>query len=119
MADRCCTSLLYGYEKGHAHRWDMASDLVGDTGIEPVTSSVSSSRERVGCGLVRGQTGWRVLVRSAAVWFVAVLACCTSVIYSGRCRVATVCPWVEPQYIRRSFARGDDRRAGGRAGCRS
>jgi hypothetical protein len=44
MGDRCCTSLLYGHEKGHAHRWDMASELVGDTGIEPVTSSVSRKR---------------------------------------------------------------------------
>src|SRR4051794_14252451 len=44
MDDRCCTSLLYGYEKGHVRRWDMASELVGDTGIEPVTSSVSRKR---------------------------------------------------------------------------
>jgi hypothetical protein len=26
--------------RGHVHRWDMLSDLVGDTVIEPVTSSV-------------------------------------------------------------------------------
>jgi hypothetical protein len=41
MDDRCCTSLLYGHKKGHVRRWNMACDLVGDTGIEPVTSSVS------------------------------------------------------------------------------
>jgi hypothetical protein len=29
-------------ERGHIRRWDMASDLVGDTGFEPVTSSVST-----------------------------------------------------------------------------
>jgi len=28
-----------GDKRSHVHRWDMASDLVGDTGIEPVTSS--------------------------------------------------------------------------------
>ena len=31
MADRCCTPLLYGYEKGHVRRWDMASELVDHT----------------------------------------------------------------------------------------
>ncbi len=44
MAERCCTSVLYGHERGHVRRWDMASELVGDTGIEPVTSSVSRKR---------------------------------------------------------------------------
>ena len=44
MADRCCTPLLYKNQRGHAPRWDMASELVGDTGIEPVTSSVSRKR---------------------------------------------------------------------------
>jgi hypothetical protein len=44
MGDRCCTSLLYGHKKGHVRRWDMASELVGDTGFEPVTSSVSRKR---------------------------------------------------------------------------
>ncbi len=38
----CCTPLLYGHEKGHHRRWMMASELVGDTGFEPVTSSVST-----------------------------------------------------------------------------
>src|SRR4051812_8004603 len=33
---------LPGMKKGHTRRWDMASELVGDTGIEPVTSSVSN-----------------------------------------------------------------------------
>jgi hypothetical protein len=37
----CCTSLLYGQQKGHVHRCNMAPDLVGGTGIEPVTPSVS------------------------------------------------------------------------------
>ena len=37
---RSCTSLPYGHEESHLHRWEMASDLVGDTGIEPVASSV-------------------------------------------------------------------------------
>ena len=32
------------YKKGHVLRWDMASVLVGDTGFEPVTSSVSRKR---------------------------------------------------------------------------
>ena len=43
MADHCCTPLLYGYKRAHVRRWDMGSDLVGDTGIEPVTSSVSTN----------------------------------------------------------------------------
>ena len=42
MDERCCTPLLYGHERGHVHRGDMASELVGDAGIEPVTSSVSA-----------------------------------------------------------------------------
>jgi hypothetical protein len=29
------------HKRGHLHRWKMASELVGDTGFEPVTSSVS------------------------------------------------------------------------------
>ena len=33
-----------GMGRGHTHLWNMASDLVGDTGIEPVTSSVSRKR---------------------------------------------------------------------------
>jgi hypothetical protein len=47
MGDRCCTPLLYGHQKGHVRRWDMASELVGDTGIEPVTSSVSTNGPQV------------------------------------------------------------------------
>jgi hypothetical protein len=31
-------------EGGHIRLWDVASELVGDTGIEPVTSSVSRKR---------------------------------------------------------------------------
>ena len=30
--------------RGHIHQWDVTSELVGDTGIEPVTSSVSRKR---------------------------------------------------------------------------
>jgi hypothetical protein len=46
-------------QRGHVHRWNMASDLVGDTRIELVTSSVSRKRSpteliaqalRGGCG---------------------------------------------------------------------
>jgi hypothetical protein len=40
-------------------------------------SSVSSSREAVSCGSVRGQAGWLRASRSVAAWFVAVLSCCT------------------------------------------
>ena len=40
----CCTPLQYGHKRGHVNRWDMASDLVGDTRIELVTSSVSRKR---------------------------------------------------------------------------
>jgi hypothetical protein len=29
MADDCCISPLYGYNKGHLHRWEMACDLRG------------------------------------------------------------------------------------------
>ena len=43
----CCTPLQYGHKRGHVNRWDMASDLVGDTKIELVTSSVSTLFERV------------------------------------------------------------------------
>jgi hypothetical protein len=31
-------------QKDHLHRWKMVSELVGVTGIEPVTSSVSGKR---------------------------------------------------------------------------
>jgi len=37
---RCCTSVLYGQQNGQFLRSEPAADLVGDTGIEPVTSSV-------------------------------------------------------------------------------
>jgi len=33
--------------RGHIHRWDMPSELVGDTGFEPVTSSVSTNRGQI------------------------------------------------------------------------
>jgi hypothetical protein len=40
-------------ERGHLHQWKMASELVGDTGFEPVTSSVSTRsitwRDLLGC----------------------------------------------------------------------
>jgi hypothetical protein len=65
-------------KRGHIHRWDVASELVGDTGIEPVTSSVSSSREAVAEGLVRGQAWCPRLRRSRAVRLVAVLPRCTA-----------------------------------------
>jgi hypothetical protein len=45
MADRCCTSLLYGTARGHHRRWMMAPELVGVAGFEP---TASSSRTRSG-----------------------------------------------------------------------
>jgi hypothetical protein len=44
---------------------------------------MSNAREPVASGFVRGQTGWRRVVRSAVVWLVAVLACCPSATYSS------------------------------------
>ncbi len=65
MDDRSCTSLLYGHERGHVRRWNMASDLVGDTGFEPVTSSVS--RKRAPTALIaRGGCGNRTRVQGFA-----------------------------------------------------
>ncbi len=29
MGDYCCTSLLYGHDKGHIRRWNVASELRG------------------------------------------------------------------------------------------
>ena len=48
-------------KRGQVHRWDMASGLVGDTGIEPVTSSVSGKRspaELIALGLAEVETGF-------------------------------------------------------------
>jgi hypothetical protein len=42
------TALLYLHKQGHVHRWDMASERVGDTGFEPVTSSVSIRTPLIG-----------------------------------------------------------------------
>jgi hypothetical protein len=50
---------------------------VGDTGIEPVTSSVSSSRKTAADGRVGGQTWCSRPLWAGAVWSVAVLLCCT------------------------------------------
>jgi hypothetical protein len=41
---RCCTSLLYGHEKGHPHVVRMASELVGVAGFEPAASSSRTKR---------------------------------------------------------------------------
>jgi integrase len=42
-------------KRGHVHRWDLAAERVGDSGIEPVTSSVSAKRNTVACGRMRHQ----------------------------------------------------------------
>ena len=50
-----------GRKRGHIHRWDMPPELVGDTGIEPVTSSVSGKRspaELIARALAEVETGF-------------------------------------------------------------
>ena len=53
------------YKKGHVRRWDMASVLVGDTGFEPVTSSVSRKRAPT-APIARGGCGNRTRVQGFA-----------------------------------------------------
>src|SRR3954447_19095777 len=56
---------LYGHKKGHVRRWNVPSELVGDTGFEPVTSSVSRKRAPT-APIARGGCGNRTRVQGFA-----------------------------------------------------
>jgi hypothetical protein len=55
MVDRCCTSLLYGHDKYHVHRWNTAFELVDQTwqnknrvfAVEGPDVTVTAVRRRV------------------------------------------------------------------------
>src|SRR4051812_2037564 len=62
--------------------------MVGDTGIEPVTSSVSGIGNEGGSGSVRGEpVRLGLMARRLAAW-VAVLRCCTAYRHTARIRQA-------------------------------
>src|SRR5215470_15026296 len=65
MVSRSCTQPLYGQQKRNVHRSDMPSELVGDTGFEPVTSSVSRKRAPT-APIARGGCGNRTRVQGFA-----------------------------------------------------
>ena len=63
---RLVTQLVtQGTKEGHVRRSDMASELVGDTGFEPVTSSVSRKRAPT-APIARGGCGNRTRVQGFA-----------------------------------------------------